>query len=98
VTLTFNLMQVKTFLVSSSCCVTGILEEVIFEAKLIQLENQAEYKPDEKFINGLPNFKVSLREHIQPISCDAIGVVESGNNDLQINLFNLPPGSVIAFR
>lgn len=44
----------------------GKIEEVVFEARTIE-RSVSPYKKDEHFINGLPNFTVELREHIQVV-------------------------------
>lgn len=44
----------------------GKIEEVVFEARTIE-RSVSPYTKDEHFINGLPNFTVELREHIQVV-------------------------------
>lgn len=82
---------------SLSFSVTGIIEEIIFEAKMEPVKSQT-FQKNEKFVNGLSDYKVAVREHIKPEASDMITVREGDNNNLQINFFHFPPGSVIAFR
>lgn len=42
----------------------GKIEEVVLEARTIE-RNAGPYKKDEHSINGLPDYTVELREHIQ---------------------------------
>lgn len=77
--------------------VIGVIEEIIFESKMVPVKGH-EFKKNEKFINGFADYKVAIREHIKPETSDMITVRENDNNNLQINFFHFPPGSVIAFR
>lgn len=43
---------------------TGKIEEVILEARTVE-RNAASYVKDERSINGMPNYTVEIREHIQ---------------------------------
>lgn len=47
---------------SSHCA--GKIEEVILEARTVE-RNAESYVKDERFINGMPNYTVEIREHIQ---------------------------------
>uniref|UniRef100_A0A8B9S668 Glycogen debranching enzyme n=1 Tax=Apteryx owenii TaxID=8824 RepID=A0A8B9S668_APTOW len=83
-------------------CIPGKIEEVVLEARTIE-RNAGPYKKDEHFINGLPNFTVELREHIQVINSKIIkqaGTAMKGPNEFvqEIEFENLTPGSVIVFR
>uniref|UniRef100_A0A8C2SMT7 Glycogen debranching enzyme n=1 Tax=Coturnix japonica TaxID=93934 RepID=A0A8C2SMT7_COTJA len=82
--------------------IPGKIEEVVFEARTIE-RNVSPYKKDEHFINGLPNFTVELREHIQIKDSKIIkqaGTAIKGPNEFvqEIEFENLTPGSVIVFR
>uniref|UniRef100_A0A8B9TKE1 Glycogen debranching enzyme n=1 Tax=Anas platyrhynchos TaxID=8839 RepID=A0A8B9TKE1_ANAPL len=83
-------------------CIPGKIEEVVLEARTIE-RNTNPYKKDERFINGLPNFTVELREHIQIKDSKIIkqaGTAIKGPNEFvqEIEFENLTPGSVIVFR
>ncbi|OXB66174.1 hypothetical protein ASZ78_012973 [Callipepla squamata] len=83
-------------------CIPGKIEEVVFEARTIE-RSTSPYKKDERFINGLPNFTVELREHIQIKESKIIkqaGTAIKGPNEFvqEIEFENLTPGSVIVFR
>lgn len=43
---------------------TGKIEEVILEARTVERSAES-YVKDETFINGLSNYTVEIREHIQ---------------------------------
>lgn len=71
--ITSHLIHINSYMV---LLFLGKIEEVVFEARTIE-RSTSPYKKDEHFINGLPNFTVELREHIQVIilihlCCDII--------------------------
>ncbi|ELV10507.1 Glycogen debranching enzyme [Tupaia chinensis] len=83
-------------------CIPGKIEEVVLEARTIE-RNTKPYKKNEKSINGLPNFTVEIREHIQLNESKIVrqaGVAIKGPNEYiqEIEFENLSPGSVIVFR
>ncbi|XP_041417474.1 glycogen debranching enzyme isoform X2 [Xenopus laevis] len=83
-------------------CIPGKIEEVILEARTV--ERKAEpYSQDEKFINGLPQYTVEIKEHIQLKESKIVkqaGITSKGPNEFvqEIDFENLTPGSVIIFR
>ncbi|XP_075038622.1 glycogen debranching enzyme isoform X1 [Mixophyes fleayi] len=83
-------------------CIPGTIEEVILEARTV--ERSAEpYKKDKNSINGLPQYTVEIREHIQLKDSKIVrqaGVTTKGPNEYvqEIDFENLTPGSVIIFR
>ncbi|EMP33184.1 Glycogen debranching enzyme [Chelonia mydas] len=82
-------------------CIPGKIEEVVLEARTIE-RNVSPYKKDEHFINGLPNYTVEIREHIQIRESKIIkqaGTAIKGPNEFvqEIEFENLTPGSVIIF-
>ncbi|KAM4659730.1 glycogen debranching enzyme isoform 4-T5 [Amazona ochrocephala] len=83
-------------------CIPGKIEEVVLEARTIE-RSASPYKKDERFVNGLPNFTVELREHIQIKDSKIIkqaGTAIKGPNEFvqEIEFEKLTPGSVIVFR
>ncbi|KAM9238358.1 glycogen debranching enzyme isoform 6-T6 [Leptosomus discolor] len=82
-------------------CIPGKIEEVVLEARTIE-RNVGPYKKDARFINGLPNFTMELREHIQIKDSKIIkqaGTAIKGPNEFvqEIEFEKLTPGSVIVF-
>ncbi|KAM8930067.1 glycogen debranching enzyme isoform 1-T1 [Pelodytes ibericus] len=83
-------------------CIPGKIEEVILEARMV--ERKAEpYAQDLKFINGLPQYTVDIREHIQLKDSKIVkqvGITTKGPSEFvqEIDFENLTPGSVIIFR
>ena len=77
---------------------SGKIEEIIVEAKTVKKCSAGSYKRDESFINGLPEFSVSVREHIALHESEMVELKEGGNALQEIDFINFPPGSVIAFR
>ncbi|KAG8436633.1 hypothetical protein GDO86_007656 [Hymenochirus boettgeri] len=83
-------------------CIPGKIEEVILEARTVE-QKVKPYSQDEKFINGLPQYTVEIREHIQLKESKIVkqaGITTKGPNEFvqEIDFENLTPGSVIIFR
>ncbi|KAJ7408776.1 hypothetical protein WISP_118700 [Willisornis vidua] len=82
-------------------CIPGKIEEVVLEARTIE-RSASPYKKDLHFINGLPNFTMELREHIQIKESKIIkqaGTAIKGPNEFvqEIEFEKLTPGSIIVF-
>ncbi|XP_028588602.2 glycogen debranching enzyme isoform X2 [Podarcis muralis] len=83
-------------------CIPGKIEEVVLEARTIE-RSAPPYKKDERSINGLPDYTVELREHIQLKESKIIkqaSIATKGPNEFvqEIEFEKLTPGSVIIFR
>lgn len=82
-------------------CIPGKIEEIVLEAMTVQRET-APYKKDKDFINGLPQYTVDIREHLQLKQSRIVTAKETSKerNDYvyEISFENFPPGSVIIFR
>ncbi|XP_053324912.1 glycogen debranching enzyme [Spea bombifrons] len=83
-------------------CIPGKIEEVILEARTVE-QKAGTYVQDSKFINGLPQYTVEIREHIQLGESKIVkqaGITTKGPNEFvqEIDFENLTPGSVIIFR
>lgn len=88
--------------------VEGVLEEIILEATLNHNDfktggnkygHPANFKKDEKYINGLGQYEVEVREKLQIGDSQFLEEVDSGDpNILQFRFKNFKPGSVIAIR
>ncbi|KAF4805468.1 hypothetical protein TURU_000863 [Turdus rufiventris] len=83
-------------------CIPGKIDEVVLEARTIE-RSASPYKKDQHFINGLPNFTMELREHIQIKDSKIIkqaGTAIKGPNEFvqEIEFERLTPGSIIVFR
>ncbi len=82
------------------CCflVLGIIDSVIFEAKLVPVAGKM-YVQDSKFINGLPEYQVKVRENIKVTESEMVKVKSSSLEDDQVvDFVSFPPGSAISFR
>ena len=75
------------------------LIEVELEAKLYKVKDQ-EFVQDDNIINGLENFFVDLRTHLDIKDARFVRLDDSNQDSAKtrIELNNFPPGSVIAFR
>ncbi|XP_044288195.1 glycogen debranching enzyme isoform X1 [Varanus komodoensis] len=83
-------------------CIPGKIEEVVLEARTVE-RNAGPYNKDEHSINGLPDYTVELREHIQLNESRIIkqaSIATKGPNEFvqEIEFEKLTPGSVIIFR
>ncbi|XP_020285124.1 glycogen debranching enzyme isoform X1 [Pseudomyrmex gracilis] len=87
--------------------VEGIVEEIILEASFVHVDakdgkpflSATKYTKDENYINGLSEYTLNLKQHIQCCDSDIIEKVDSGDPKItQLNFVNFQPGSVIAIR
>uniref|UniRef100_M3ZFB7 Glycogen debranching enzyme n=1 Tax=Xiphophorus maculatus TaxID=8083 RepID=M3ZFB7_XIPMA len=82
--------------------IPGKIEEIVLEARTVEREARS-YKKDEKYINGMPEYTVEIKEHI-PMEESAVvkhaGVTSKGRSEFvqEIQFQKLTPGSIIAFR
>lgn len=82
--------------------IPGKIEEVVLEARTVG-RDAGSYKKDERYINGMPEYTVEIKEHI-PLEESTVvkraGVTSKGRSEFvqEITFQNLTPGSVIAFR
>lgn len=83
--------------------IEGTLDEIVLEACLSHdstpYSTPMSFKKDDGYINGLDEYRVAVREHLQLGDSQFVQQVDSGNAKiLQLNFKNFKPGSVIAFR
>ncbi|KAI4898069.1 hypothetical protein NFI96_018072 [Prochilodus magdalenae] len=83
-------------------CIPGQIEEVILEARTVEKDADS-YVKDEKYINGMPEYTLELREHLQLSDSKIVkrgDATTKGRNEFvqEIVFDQLTPGSVIAFR
>ncbi|XP_059200245.1 glycogen debranching enzyme [Centropristis striata] len=83
-------------------CIPGKIEEVILEARTVE-RPAGSYKKDDKYINGMPEYTVEIKEHISLAESTVVkqaGVTSKGRSEFvqEIIFEKLTPGSVIAFR
>ncbi|KAM9718545.1 glycogen debranching enzyme isoform 2-T2 [Menidia menidia] len=82
--------------------IPGKIEEVVLEARTVTRE-AGSYQKDEKFINGMPEYTVEIKEHI-PLEESTLvkhaGVTSKDRSEFvqEIHFQKLTPGSTIAFR
>ncbi|KAL6433430.1 hypothetical protein ACFW04_006521 [Cataglyphis niger] len=88
--------------------VEGVVEEIILEAALSHVDTKNgkspfclphKYTKNANFINGLCEYTLNLKQHIQCCDSMIIEKVDSGDpKNTQLNFVNFQPGSVIAIR
>lgn len=83
----------------------GTLEEIIFEAGLTHskpaapFDRPSQYKKNDRFINGLTEYSLSIREHIKLSESQIFNTnATKDGNITQLDFTNLRPGSVVAVR
>lgn len=83
----------------------GTLDEIILEASLTHnppnasFERPSNFKKDDKFINGLSEYKLTVREHIQLEQSEIFSHKSSQDGNVtQLDFTNLRPGCVVAVR
>ena len=81
----------------SNTVYAGVIDDILLETRMVETSGPS-YTADEKYVNGLPNFKVIVREHEGIEVSDSIRVTRLSPYNLKLDLLNFPPGSVIAFR
>ncbi|KAL0965924.1 hypothetical protein UPYG_G00288010 [Umbra pygmaea] len=82
--------------------IPGKIEEVVLEARVID-RHAGTYEKCKKYINGMPEYTVEVKEHIQLKDSGVVkhaGVTSKGSSEFveEIVFELLTPGSVIAFR
>ncbi|XP_066992681.2 glycogen debranching enzyme [Anabrus simplex] len=88
--------------------VEGTIDEVILECSLLhrgarhgesRFGKPSGFVKNNQYINGLVDYEVEIREHLQLFDSDILERSESGDaNITQINFIKFPPGSVVAIR
>ncbi|KAM6918647.1 glycogen debranching enzyme [Xenentodon cancila] len=82
--------------------IPGQIEEIVLEARTVE-RNAGSYKKDDKYINGMPEYTVEIKEHISLEESKVVkhsGVTSKGRSEFvqEIRFQKFTPGSVIAFR
>ncbi|XP_050313135.1 glycogen debranching enzyme isoform X2 [Anthonomus grandis grandis] len=88
--------------------VEGVLQEIVLEASLSHVDVETggskytkfgNFVKDSKWINGLSEYRVSLKQHIAIDQSDFLEEANSGSpNILQLNFKNFKPGSVVVIK
>ena len=83
----------------SVCVVSGLIEEVLLEAHVVQRTGCALYTRDARYINGLPNYNLKIRENIKIDESKMVKLNPSSTKETSnVDFFNFTPGSVICFK
>ena len=78
--------------------VEGQIVEIEIEACLEKISNE-DFEKDPDVINGLNDFKVDLRTHLNINDAKFVRLISSeDSSEAQIELNNFKPGSVVAIR
>ncbi|KAG5898798.1 hypothetical protein JTB14_011008 [Gonioctena quinquepunctata] len=86
----------------------GVLKEIVLEASLSHIHKKSaglqfckwkNFAKDAKYINGLSEYQVSMKQHISVADSDIFENVDSGAvNVTQLNFRNFKPGSIAVIR
>jgi glycogen debranching enzyme len=80
------------------------IESVLFEASIekksdeLNAGDQEEFQMNEKYINGLSNYKCRVAENIAPETSHFIGRIDYDGSTSHVHFKSFPPGTVLAFR
>ncbi|GAB1601007.1 glycogen debranching enzyme-like isoform X1 [Argonauta hians] len=75
----------------------GVVDKVLFEMNLLH-RGETEYKQDQEYVNGLPDYHLNLVENIQTNFSEMISISKSDGNSVELHFKNFPPSSVIALK
>eukprot|EP00794_Sanderia_malayensis_P008072 gene8072-8936_t len=82
--------------------IPGIFEEIVFEAIMLEDLKSKPFKKNNKFINGLENYKVKMQENINIADSMVCRLTESTNQEsghmTEVIFENFPPGSVVILK
>ncbi|XP_019762193.2 glycogen debranching enzyme isoform X4 [Dendroctonus ponderosae] len=85
--------------------VEGVLDEIVLEAYLIHADSTSRFGRFEKFekdpdwINGLAEYKLSIKEHIQLRESEFFEeAADSSSNFVRLNYKNFKPGSIAVLK
>lgn len=78
--------------------VQGMVEEILFEGTMRPIQDM-HYTRDDKFINGLPNFSLEVREKVPFTSSEfCFENILDNSGQREVCFKNFKPGTVVAFR
>ena len=50
-----------------SYCLTGVIEEVLFEGRLVPKQKQTKFEQHSQFINGLQDYELQFKQNLKVI-------------------------------
>ncbi|XP_068991673.1 glycogen debranching enzyme isoform X1 [Neodiprion pinetum] len=88
--------------------VEGVIDEILLEASLshngatnckLPFQKPEKYTRDEDVINGLSEYELHIKEHIQICDSTIVEKVDSGDPKItQLDFVNFQPGNILAIR
>ncbi|XP_064626502.1 glycogen debranching enzyme-like isoform X2 [Lineus longissimus] len=78
-------------------CVPGTVNEIILEGSLKQ-KAQNEFIKDLKYINGLTDYVLSIRENVKVYESEMVELRDTDTDIEELEFVNFPPGSVLVIR
>ena len=79
--------------------VSGLIEEVLLEAHVVQRTSCVLYSRDARYVNGLPNYTLKTRENIKIDESKMVKMNPSSTKEMSnVDFFNFIPGSIICFK
>lgn len=88
--------------------VEGVIDEIVLEASLSHVGSKngkspfakpEKFSQDEDIVNGLTEYSLDIKEHVQICDSTILEKVDSGDPKItQLNFVNFQPGSIVAIR
>lgn len=75
---------------------TGDITEIVFEAKFSMTDGY-KYEKNPKYINGLPNYYLDIRENLSPEASGLIKVRKQGDSSI-VDFHTFTPGCVVVVK
>lgn len=78
---------------------SGLIEEVLMEAHVVQRTGSVQYSRDPRYLNGLPNHTLKMRENIKIDESKMVKLKATSTSETSdLDFANFNPGSIICFK
>ena len=77
----------------------GIIEEVLLEAHTVQRTGGMTYTRNPRYLNGLPNYTLKMRENFKIDESKMVRLKESSTSEMSdVEFHTFIPGSIVCFK
>ena len=77
----------------------GIIEEVLLEAHTVQRTGAVTYTRDPRYLNGLPNYTLKMRENFKITESKMVYLKPSSTSEMSdVEFHTFIPGSIVCFK